>query len=157
MRIVVFSDSHNNYYALKNIVLTHMGAECFIHLGDGERDVQDLRHEFPDKAICHVRGNCDWASQAPENGILEFGGKRIVYTHGHLHAVKSGLEALKLWALGKGADIVLYGHTHQAYTEYDEGLYIMNPGSVTSPRGGAASYGMIDITEAGIVLNIVEL
>lgn len=157
MRIVVFSDSHNDYYALKNIVLTHKSTNCFLHLGDGERDVDDLRNAFPNKAIYHVRGNCDWASQSPENGILECGDKRILYTHGHLHAVKFGLEALKLYALKIGADIALYGHTHQAYTEYDNGLYVMNPGSVTSPRGGAPSYGILDITGAGVVLNVVKL
>ncbi|MFR3419646.1 MAG: metallophosphoesterase family protein [Eubacterium sp.] len=42
----------------------------------------------------------------------------------------------------RNADIVLFGHTHNQYTEYLDGLYIMNPGSV----GMNGDYGVIDIT-----------
>ena len=50
---------------------------------------------------------------------------------------------------------MLFGHTHCALNEYDEGLYIMNPGSC---NGYGASYGYIDITEKGdIVTNIVRI
>ena len=53
------------------------------------------------------------------------------------------------------ADILLYGHTHTAFNEYDDGLYIMNPGHCS---GYGASYGYIDITDKGdIVTNIVRL
>ena len=52
------------------------------------------------------------------------------------------------------ADIVLYGHTHIAYTGYEDGLYILNPGTAR-PAGG--SYGMVDITPAGVVLNVVKV
>lgn len=38
-------------------------------------------------------------------------------------------------------------------TDYDDGLYVMNPGSL---RGAYATYGILDITEAGIVTNIVK-
>ena len=53
------------------------------------------------------------------------------------------------------ADILLFGHTHQAVTEYYDGLYLMNPGSC---HGYGASYGFIDITDKGdIVTQIVKL
>ena len=53
------------------------------------------------------------------------------------------------------ANILLFGHTHQAMTDYDDGLYIMNPGSCS---GYYATYGVIDITPKGdIVTNIVRL
>lgn len=52
----------------------------------------------------------------------------------------------------EGADIVLYGHTHTGVTCYDDGLYIMNPGSI---RDG--HYGMIDIVPGGIMLNEAKL
>ena len=52
----------------------------------------------------------------------------------------------------KGADIVLFGHTHLQYTDYIDGLYVMNPGSV----GMFGQYGVIDITDKGDVMLIEE-
>jgi predicted phosphodiesterase len=55
----------------------------------------------------------------------------------------------------QNADVVVFGHTHNALTEYDEGLYIMNPGHCS---GYDATYGYIDITEKGEILtNIVPI
>ena len=50
--------------------------------------------------------------------------------------------------------MLLYGHTHNAFTDYEEGLYMMNPGSL---NGWQATYGTLDITPQGIVTNIVKL
>ena len=53
------------------------------------------------------------------------------------------------------ADILLFGHTHNAMTYYEDGLYVMNPGSCS---GYMASYGYIDITDKGeIVTNTVAI
>ena len=51
-----------------------------------------------------------------------------------------------------GADILLFGHTHMPLTLYEDGLYIMNPGSC---HGYYASYGIIDIKMR--MLKIAEL
>ena len=50
-------------------------------------------------------------------------------------------------AKSTGAAIALYGHTHQSVTAYDDGLHIMNPGSIAK-----GEYGAIDITPQGIML-----
>ena len=72
--------------------------------------------------------------------------------------VKSSVEPLKKIAREKGANILLYGHTHARFNEYDNGLYTMNPGSVSCPRdGNRPSFGIIDIAKNGIVTNIVDL
>jgi len=157
LRIVVFSDSHNNFFALKNIVRSRIAADYFIHLGDGAKDFEALVQVYPSKIMYNVRGNCDWSSMEPNQGILMCAGKKIFYTHGHIFHVKSGLEELKAHARELDAQIVLFGHTHIACTEYDNGLYLMNPGSVTSPLYGSPSYGMLDITKAGVAMNIVHM
>ena len=59
----------------------------------------------------------------------------------------SGTEQLVAKAKGLNASVALYGHTHQTVTWYDEGLYILNPGSIRS-----GEYGMIDITPSGIMV-----
>lgn len=48
------------------------------------------------------------------------------------------------------ADLLLFGHTHQPLTDYEDGLYLMNPGSL----GYGGTYGYVDITPAGIVTNL---
>ena len=57
----------------------------------------------------------------------------------------------------RGAQLVLFGHTHQPYTAYHGGIYYLNPGSLGHPRAGAPSYGVVDITAAGIVPHVVEV
>ena len=58
-------------------------------------------------------------------------------------------------ARAKNADIALFGHTHRGLTRYEDGLYLMNPGSLT--RAGEHSYGIIDITDGGIFTNVIHL
>ena len=104
-----------------------------------------------------VSGNCDWGTDKPDYDIIKFGGKTIFFTHGARFGVKGDLNIAKLFARKNEADILLFGHTHVAVTDYDDGLYIMNPGSCGRPREGLPSYGIIDITEAGIAMHTVEL
>lgn len=157
MRIVVFSDSHNNYFALQNIVLGQPTAEVFLHLGDGEKEFDYLCTNFPFKRMIGVRGNCDWNSMGKTKDIVTLEGKKIFFAHGHSHGVKSGLDDFKREARGICADIALFGHTHVAMTEYEDGIYYMNPGSIVLPQQGPPSYGVIDITGAGIVTSIVNI
>lgn len=157
MRIVVFADSHNNYFALKNIVVKEQSADWFIHLGDGEREFETLSSSFPYRPMRNVSGNCDWGSMTKTQDTMVLEGKKIFFTHGHTLGVKSGMDMLKQQARDAGADIALFAHTHEAMTAYENGIYYMNPGSVSQPRGGAKSYGVVEITPAGIVTFIVEI
>ena len=110
---------------------------------------------IPDKKIIAVRGNCDFGAKYPDVQNVEVGGKKIFVTHGHLFQVKFTPYNLICAARENKADIVCFGHTHCAMNEYEDGLYIMNPGSC---HGYCASYGYIDITDKGdIVTNIVRL
>lgn len=156
-RVVVISDTHGSVRALRDIILHYQEeAVCFIHCGDGEREVQAARGQFPNTRLYAVRGNCDYDSSFPAVQQIEVGGQSIFFTHGHLHQVKYTLDRLKDAARNVGANIVLYGHSHCSYTQYDDGLYIMNPGSPTQPREGSASFGVIDIGQMGIVCNLVS-
>ena len=158
MRIVVFSDSHGDYWALQRIVERYRSqAAFFIHLGDLERDVESLRSLCPGVKILGVPGNCDMFSTSPDYDLVAADGRQILFTHGHRFRVKYDLETLKRFARANGAEVALYGHTHLSHTEYDDGLYLMNPGSVSASRGGKNSFGILDITQAGIVTNIVSL
>jgi putative phosphoesterase len=153
----VISDTHGNASKLEDVILQQPKADCFLHLGDGEWDVDEAKTEFPDRNFLDVAGNCDFASSLPIENELVICGKRIFYTHGHRYYVKSGNSRIISEAIKRRADILLFGHTHRAFTSYEDGLYILNPGSLGHPDNGRPTYGIVDITPAGIFTSIVEV
>ena len=104
-----------------------------------------------------VRGNCDFSGENPETRVVTAGNVRIFMAHGHDLGVRGTREVLVRLARENGCRIALYGHTHKGDTHYEEGIYVMNPGSPSQPRDGRASYGIIDLTDAGIVPFLVEV
>lgn len=157
LRIVVVSDTHGNTWRLQEVLTQQPKADMFIHLGDGVWDVDEASPGNPARMFLRVSGNCDFGSDFPSEGETVAEGKRIFYTHGHLYYVKFGMSRITDEAVSRGADILLFGHTHVPVAEYTNGLYIMNPGSLGHPDGGNPTYGVIDITPAGIVPHIVEV
>ena len=156
MRILVVSDTHGNEYTLRQAVEEQPTARLIIHLGDGVRDAESVADTYPDKQFRIVRGNCDFGhpETLAETGLEILKGHRLFFTHGHRYDVKMGLYRLVCAAREQKADIVMFGHTHVPVTDYDDGLYILNPGSLSY---GNPTYGVIDITDAGIVPHIMRL
>ena len=157
MRILVISDSHGNGNVIENILNKHSEVREVFFLGDVTKDIEDLPYIYTDKIFHIVSGNCDFFSQYPYTDIAVTGGKKIMFTHGHTYGVKGGIGALKSAAKQNGCDIVLYGHTHIPYTEYDDGLYVVNPGSVSRGRDSKCTYAVVDIEKNGILPVIIEL
>lgn len=155
MRILVVSDTHGDFYSLNRAITAQPTAEVIVHCGDGEDQYQYMKDTLRDKMVVGVRGNCDWGSTLPGVETLRINRKTIFVTHGHLYNAKYTLSQMVYAAQEQQADVLLFGHTHRAMTDYVDGLYMMNPGSC---RGYDASYGYIDITDKGdIVTNIVKL
>lgn len=146
MKLLIFSDSHGDTHRMRELILFHSDAKAVCHLGDGEREISYLAQEFPDRDFYCVRGNCDFSSDAPALRLERLGGKRVLLSHGHLYGVKGGVYRYALAAREQKADLALFGHTHQPFAEYDDGLYLFNPGSI---RDG--HYGLIEIVSAGVV------
>ncbi len=156
MRILAVSDSHGNSRALGDILSIHSSVvDLIVHLGDGEKEYNELIKPLPLKSV-FVRGNCDFGSSAPELQIVEFNGRKIFCSHGYKYSVKYDLSVIKNAARAQNADIVLFGHTHNAVSQYENGLYIVNPGSV-SRYSDRPSYALIDVVESGILPNIVYI
>lgn len=156
MRILVLSDSHGRVSLLERAIESQPTARHIFFLGDNTKDVLKIQELYPDRVFHTVRGNCDFSSMYPEEETVCIEGVRIFYCHGHTALVKHGTEIM----LGKteqaGAKIGLFGHTHSSSVLYDRGIYLVNPGSVGSPRDGAASYAVIDITKRGIMPIIIK-
>lgn len=157
MRIIVFSDTHNSSGSMKKIFERNQDVSVFIFLGDGERELNEMRSLYPDKKILNVRGNCDF-SDSPLMGTYSYKNIKILFTHGHRYNVKYSTDYLYYLALENNAHIVCFGHSHCRFYNYSDGVHILNPGSGSQPRDGKPpSYAFIDITDAGIMCSYVDL
>lgn len=157
MRIVVISDSHKRTMVIDKILSAQKEAKHIFFLGDNTDDIEDFKFMYPEKEFHIVCGNCDYYSKYQVFGIENICGKRILYTHGHTLSVKYGTQRLIELARQNKCDIALYGHTHTSQILYEDGLYVVNPGSCSSPRDSRASYAVIDIEESGIMPILIEV
>ncbi len=55
--------------------------------------------------------------------------------------VNFGLDKLIVAGEGVHADLIIFGHTHQLGVEEHAGIVILNPGSISQPRGQFANLG----------------
>lgn len=163
MKIIVISDTHGIYRTLKKVTLLHKDADMFIHLGDGEKELYQLFQEEPwaERKFHCLKGNCDYRQDVRIYRTLALElpyGHKIFAAHGDQFSVKFSTARIVHEAKQNQADIVLYGHTHVSDCRYEDGIYILNPGSLSIPRDGKnPSYALIDVSEKGILPNIVFL
>ena len=166
MDILIVSDTHGRQDRLVE-VLRRTDAAMLLFLGDGLRDLMAVPEETVVRA---VRGNCDFIGRdVPELCTESIGPCCIFMTHGHRFGVKSSVESAAIAAAQAGADILLYGHTHQPlHRTLPEGtvlggctlkkpLQIFCPGSLGEPRSGAPTFGMLTMRHGAWLLSHGEL
>lgn len=150
-RILVVSDSHNHADNIERILKKEGAFDCFVHLGDGEREVTRIQSMF--HCPCYmVMGNCDSESdKLPSFTIINLGKHSIFATHGHKYWVNMGTEFLANNAKMYGCDFALYGHTHIPDMHDAGGITVLNPGSVSLPRqtGHKKTYMILEVKEDG--------
>jgi hypothetical protein len=149
MLIAVVSDTHRNSTIIRKVANIVEEADILIHLGDNVADIDELKEIYKNKIIS-VRGNCDFTTKSPIERVEDINEVRILVTHGHKYDVKSGIWQLKDKAKEVGADIALFGHTHISEINFEDGIWIINPGSASLPRDGQRSIAFIEIEDAEI-------
>jgi len=155
MRIGVISDTHRIVSSIEQLEGLIKGLDVLIHLGDNVEDISIIK-KFYNGEIINVKGNCDFSVRTPNDRVEDIGGERIFLTHGHRYNVKGSLAKLRNKALETGANIVLYGHTHIAKIDFEQGIWYINPGSASLPRDGERSFAIISIDKKGIVPNLIR-
>lgn len=151
MRALLISDTHRY---LKNLleVLERVGAvDRIFHLGDVEGEEETIRSLADGIPVEFVAGNNDFFSHESREKEIMLGDYRVFMTHGHHYGVSTGLSRLEAEGVARGAQVVLYGHTHRPAIDYREKLTMVNPGSISYPRqpGREPSFGMIEIDRRG--------
>lgn len=144
MLIAVISDTHkmNRYINIAKEYVQE--ADVLIHLGDNSEDIYKLGEGFKGDTYC-VRGNCDESNAYPKEQCIELEGFKIFFTHGDLYGVKRSVNMLYYKAKELGADIALFGHTHQQMIEEYNGVILMNPGSISLPNIRERYVGFIEL------------
>ncbi len=150
MKVLIVSDTHRHNDNLA-IALEKAGKiDMLIHCGDAEGTEEHIR-ELINCPMCIVAGNNDFFTRLQNEAFFELEGHRVMVTHGHYHHVSVGVEHLVRDALIKGADIVIYGHTHRPMMEIKNGVVVLNPGSISYPRqdGRIPTYIIMEIDKYG--------
>lgn len=134
MKAVILSDTHGNLTWAKAVLEAFPEAQTVFFLGDLVEDGEELQRQFPQKKFHVVAGNNDWHSTAPLEQDVLWGGRKFSLTHGHPFHLHSGLLRLSFWGRQRGADVVLFGHTHTQCLEREGTMLFCNPGSASLPR-----------------------
>ena len=152
-KILIASDLHGDAQACRALLAAYetSGAEELLLLGDllyhgprndlpagyAPKEVIALLSALPRAPIC-VRGNCDAEVDQmvlpfpimADCARLSYDGVKMYATHGH-HASPDALPPLA------AGEAFLYGHTHLYEARKNEdGILLLNPGSVSLPKGG---------------------
>ncbi len=111
------------------------------------KKVIEIMNGLPLRPIA-VRGNCEAEVDqmvlnfpvTSDYNIVPYGDRLIFMSHGHIYGPE------KLPKLNEN-DIFLSGHTHIPVCEKKDGVYLLNPGSVSLPKNGhPCTYGLFDQT-----------
>ena len=161
MRVLVVSDSHSGLSYMRAWAKL-LRPQVMIHLGDYFDDAEVLASDWPGSRLIQVPGNCDlyrMFPKEPEIRLVKLEGVSVYLTHGHRHGVKSSPAGLVVEARKAGADVALFGHTHQSVCwQTEDGMWVMNPGSCGSFGG---SVGLLELEKGKVkvcrVLNLEDM
>ena len=138
MKIVVVSDIHRNIETLSIVKNLHPRADLFLDAGDSQLDEIDL---LP---FLTVKGNCDFFIKNNFR-IIQLNGLKIFITHGNKYLLTD--EVLSQIAKNNDCNMIIFGHTHVPYSNKVNGVYILNPGSISRGRSSLGNtYAIINFT-----------
>ena len=151
MKCLVVSDSHGDRDILVQLLESYTGqVDAFFHCGDSELASDDA--VFDDMYV--VQGNMDYDRDLPESVSVKVEDTPVYMTHGHLVGVNFGLEHLVAAGEQHHAQCVFFGHTHQLGVERHAGMLVLNPGSISQPRGEfmrlGGTYAIVETSADGI-------
>ena len=157
MRILVVSDTHGDYKSLAaTLRLLGRSVGALVHLGDGSRDIRSAAHTgAPMPPTYGLRGNVDSDASVPLLRRIEAEDKTILAAHGHRYPLGEGVSCLARAAQVEGAHAFFFGHTHVPFVQDRGGVLILNPGSLSRPRGPwGPSFAIVEASVASAYLDV---
>jgi len=130
-KILVLSDTHGYKKGVDKLLENVDFFDYVYFLGDGYGDIEDYIYAYPNK-VEGVLGNCDRYFDGPSVIINKVEDVTFLLTHGHDYHVKYGYETLAHLSNTKGVNCALFGHTHIPTDVLQDGVRLINPGSLGS-------------------------
>lgn len=157
MKIVVFADSHTDVESM-SIVIKSQYPDMVIHLGDHAKDAAALQELFYDLPMEFVKGNTDKTEDYPAEKLIKIEDTAIFISHGDQYDVEEGLNDIIHKGISYKADIIMFGHTHKAHLQNQDGIWIMNPGRIgrKSSKRINATFGVVFLEKGTIRCDIIE-
>lgn len=149
MKLMIASDLHGSFAYADQLIsrfreekadkllllgdLLYHGPRNDLPLGYAPKKVIELLNGIKEYILC-VRGNCDAEVDQmvldfpimAESLTIDVDEQRLVLVHGH-HLSDNPPSV-------KTGDVVLFGHTHIPAKEERDGVFYLNPGSVSIPK-----------------------
>ena len=150
LTVGVISDTHGLLRPEALAALT--GVDHILHAGDvGAAGILDRLREIA--PVTAIRGNVDtsgvWAALPPTNAI-ELGGRLFYLVH--------ALEWMDINPRAAGVAAVVYGHSHRAQVQQQDGVLLLNPGSAGPRRFDLpVTLAIIELDDNGMRPRIITL
>ena len=145
-KYLVVSDTHGRDQNFYDVLDIEEPLDGIIHCGDfeGSEGRFAMASNCP---VYFVAGNNDFFSDLNREIEFDLEGHHFFVTHGHNYMVSLDLENIRSEGISRGADVIIFGHTHKPVAKELDGVYLFNPGSLSYPRqeGRKPSYLLIDI------------
>jgi uncharacterized protein len=125
LRVGIISDTHG--ILRKAAIESLRGSDLIIHAGDiGDPAIlKTLDQIAPTTAVRGNTDRSDWAKSISETEVLEAGELSLYIIHDY--------STLDLNPRSAGFHAVIYGHSHRASIDWQNGVLLLNPGSA-GPR-----------------------
>lgn len=153
----MISDSHGDISSCERAIIASGKLDLIIHLGDIARDADYLETNYYPTKFVSVLGNNDFLRCDDYEKVIEFDSHKIFICHGHTLSVSSGTQHLLDVTRAKGCEAALFGHTHRSMQKVsDDGILILNPGSVSRPRGCKPSFAILETDGGSLRAAVVD-
>ena len=156
--LTVVSDTHStDTHRLSGRTLDAVReAEVVAHAGDFIRESVLDGFQRETTRLLGVAGNNDDAAirdRLPEARTFTFAGVTFAMTHTR----RGGSTALSLFGRERGADVVVFGHSHRPTYEPTDDVVLVNPGSHAQPRGNRAAHAEFEARGDGLAGRLVTV
>jgi hypothetical protein len=148
--LVVVSDTHgtDDHRLAGRTLEAVREADLVAHAGDFcTAAVLDALREEADRVLGVVGNNddADLRERLPTARTFTFGGLRFAMTHRR----DGGVTGLSLFGRERGADVVVFGHSHRPSVDVAGPVALLNPGSHADPRRHRPAHAELAANAAG--------
>ena len=151
----VISDTHGKLD--EQVLKVFAGVSHIVHAGDigDEELIWRLEKLAP---VIAVRGNIDSDTMCYPNERLAVIGGRTFFIRHQFATVEKMSPAQRRLIEQRMPDVVIFGHSHQAYSGHWRGTLLFNPGGAGPKRFSLPrTVGLLTLGEDGIATSIVTL